>query len=265
MSHTPAAAYVAVYQAQSDASWPYDHGDDPSFHASLVEDRPLTWGICRTDLRRLVREGDLVVFIATDRLRDRTPGRYRLAGWATVEREVSHTDIWLDPDLHYLQSYKNLLVRPRPGSDDFDHFESAEPWHTDWLWRLSPRVPYLKKAKFDAASATDVLVDGMVSIDRSRLNPAKSYVIFRTAGDGTEVLADPPTVALAHRTGEPEVWEATELALTLRSLLLTGTGRAGLRTTNKEQAHRHIKCRRSASDLREALAATTAANRLEYR
>ena len=259
------AAYVAVYQADSHAAWPYDHGDDPSFQASSGSVGRLTWGICRTDLRRVVQEGDLIVFVATDRLRDRTPARYRLSGWATVERRVSHTDIWRDQDLEPYRSYSNLLVRPRSGTNDFEHFEPVEPWHSDWLWRLAPRVSYLQKVQFDAAGASNLLPGGMVAVQGSRLKPAPSYIIFAAEGDGTTVLATPPVIAQAHRAGAPESWGETHFAAELRGLLLGETKRAGLRTTNRQQAHRHVRCTAPADEVRKRLNDLAHSSRLALR
>ena len=81
-------AYVAVYLAAPGADdWPVDVGDDPAFECSRAYAEAggcLSWGVCRPDLRNEITPGDVVVFIAADRLRDRRPARYRLAGWGTA-------------------------------------------------------------------------------------------------------------------------------------------------------------------------------------
>jgi hypothetical protein len=38
--------YRIVETAIRDAEWPYDNGDDPSFHVARKSGR-LTWGVCR--------------------------------------------------------------------------------------------------------------------------------------------------------------------------------------------------------------------------
>src|SRR5262245_52755814 len=84
-----ASVYIAVYLRSPNTDWPIDGGDDPSFVASMLS-RPsggrLSWGVCRQDLRNALDVGDLVVFFAADRLRDRrpAPARYAFVGFATV-------------------------------------------------------------------------------------------------------------------------------------------------------------------------------------
>ena len=91
-------AYVAVYlAAPGPSAWPVDVGDDPAFECSRLYAKVggrLSWGVCRPDLRNEITPGDMVVFVAADRLRDHRPARYRLAGWGTAERLVSQVEVW---------------------------------------------------------------------------------------------------------------------------------------------------------------------------
>jgi hypothetical protein len=44
--------WVAVYLTEAIAdAWPFDVGDDPSFRKYLDGSGPLSWGICRQDVR----------------------------------------------------------------------------------------------------------------------------------------------------------------------------------------------------------------------
>jgi hypothetical protein len=64
--------YIATYLRESpDDEWPFDHGDDPSFRSSQRLRGRVTWGVCRQNVRNQLRPGDVVVFFAADRLRDR--------------------------------------------------------------------------------------------------------------------------------------------------------------------------------------------------
>jgi len=51
-------------------------------------------GCHRPDLRNEITLGDVVVFVAADRLRDHRTARYRLAGRGTAERLVSQVEVW---------------------------------------------------------------------------------------------------------------------------------------------------------------------------
>src|SRR4051812_4357772 len=97
--------YICVYLRESNDGWPFDFGDDPSFDASRRLSGPLTWGVCRPDVRNALRVGDGVVYFAADRLPSRTPSRYQFVGFATVEQRVSQTDIWKRRRLALFRKY----------------------------------------------------------------------------------------------------------------------------------------------------------------
>src|SRR5215217_9073404 len=55
--------YLDLYDRQD---YFYDWGDDPSFYSAmeLLDDvRKATWGVCRRDIRSLLKKGDYVVFV----------------------------------------------------------------------------------------------------------------------------------------------------------------------------------------------------------
>jgi hypothetical protein len=109
----PAVAYVVVYLRAAGDGWPADVGDDPAFECSRQRAHAgaqLSWGVCRPDLRNTITTGDVVVFIAADRLSDRPSARYKLAGWATAERAVSQLDVWQHEELAVYRHYRNLLT-----------------------------------------------------------------------------------------------------------------------------------------------------------
>ena len=55
--------YRAVEEAIQQGEWPYDNGDDPSFFVAGAGG-PLTWGVCRQNLRTAIRQGSIVVFFS---------------------------------------------------------------------------------------------------------------------------------------------------------------------------------------------------------
>src|SRR5262245_54641763 len=108
--HTSAvsAAYAVVYLRRPGQAWPADIGDDPALMAAAQsESGVITWGICRRNLRNLVRAGDVLVFFAADRLTDHTPASYCWVGYATVDRKISQAEIWEKNELADFRTYPN--------------------------------------------------------------------------------------------------------------------------------------------------------------
>jgi len=241
-----AAAYVVVYLRAQGDGWPVDVGDDPAFECSGQWARAgarLSWGICRPDLRNTITEGDVVVFIAADRLSDRPSARYQLAGWATVKRTVSQLDIWQDEDLAVYRHYRNLLIRPADDESSDIHHEAQQPGHPDWLWRLArhTRRGPPKAAWITAGTRLSIPADGRFHVRRRLEHVAANYILFAAGPEETVVLSDPPTVAFATTPGQLETWTGDPFGTDLRALLLGQVKGRGLRTTNHQQPHRHIR------------------------
>jgi hypothetical protein len=72
------------------------------------------------------------------------------------------------------------------------------------------------------------------------LQIAENYIVFSTT---SAVLAsDPPLVATHHKEDSGERWETDELSERIRALIF-GNASRGLRTTNRQQPHRHFRRR----------------------
>src|SRR2546426_11349514 len=71
--------------AIASGQWPYDMGDDPSFYCSKKYRMPLTWGICRPDVRNAIQAGDIVVFFAFRKHKEDHSTEYMLCAVATVD------------------------------------------------------------------------------------------------------------------------------------------------------------------------------------
>jgi hypothetical protein len=239
--------YVAVYLRAPRHEWPVDYGDDPSFLSSdhhRCAGGVLTWGVCRRNVRSQLARGEVVVFIAADRLQDRRPARYSLAGWATVDTRVSQAQLWNEPELAL---YQQLLIRPC--ADGFEHWEPDLPrrdWHPDWLWRIAETRGHQKK-DFDHIQHRDRVAPGDV-IDGQAVRFRQNYVMFCREGEGTTVLTHPPTIAFAATAGEPEKWTDDAIAQELRNIVLGQHART-LRTTNIQRAHPHIRLPTPSDDL----------------
>src|SRR5208283_2890573 len=55
--------FETVEKATQAGEWPYDNGDDPSFYQAR-QGNPLTWGVCRQNVRNAIQPKDIVVFIS---------------------------------------------------------------------------------------------------------------------------------------------------------------------------------------------------------
>ncbi len=256
-----AQTYAAVYLRDSAAEWPADIGDDPSFAWSHDKSGPLTWGVCRPDVRNPIVKDGVVVFFAADSIASRKPARYVWVGFATVERKVSQVDLFQQTDLASLRQYPNLLIRPIC-SGVFQHFEpelarrcNRPQHHDDWLWRLvDPRSTSLKKADFDQVHASHHYDPGSACIKGTRIHVAPNYVIFAGDRSLTWIAEEPPLVAEAATNGKPETWRANDpLAKELHDLLFRGVSRTTLRTTNRQMSHRHVRLAHEPADLRREL------------
>src|SRR2546427_3816607 len=80
--------FRVVEEAIEQNDWPYDNGDDPSFYVAR-RGGPLTWGVCRQDLRNAISIGSIVVFFSFTPLE---PGEilYRLSAVASVAQRFDH-------------------------------------------------------------------------------------------------------------------------------------------------------------------------------
>ena len=87
-------------EAIASGEWPYDSGDDPSFHAARQR-HPLTWGVCRQNVRnsRHMQPGAIVVFFAYTQCGSTV--FYRLTAIATVKNVVNRCALFKDEDLNH--------------------------------------------------------------------------------------------------------------------------------------------------------------------
>ena len=60
----PSKTAAALYATAASDDFPYDGGDDPSLFAARHHDGPVTWGVCRADVRSAVRPDDWVAFFS---------------------------------------------------------------------------------------------------------------------------------------------------------------------------------------------------------
>jgi hypothetical protein len=208
--------------------FPFDIADDPAFFAAHCLGSPVTWGVCRPDVRTMIRPGDYAAFFAADREDQQT--RYLFVGAFCVERKLSHASLW--EDRQPFRDYLNLLIRPR--GQGWEHFEPAlakHLWHKDWLWRISGNTGRRKESVFRASLSH-------VAGQPLPYPPADTYVVFSSR---SSAIPPSPILVATHSGGAGvETWLTTQEAGAIRRLIYSGTAR-GIRTRNRHQPHRHFR------------------------
>ncbi len=242
LADDPTAIVSGFYDAMGKHEFPFDLGDDPAFFSARYHDGPVTWGVCRPDVRRSIQTGEWMVFFAAEK-EDRYSAltRYRFSAALRVERKISHEAIFTHPSEFLFRGYLNLLIRRR-GRDGWEHFEPClrkRDWHTDWLWRISdPIRKRFHKRDFVAAGDRHHRGDSL-SVNGRPAPIADSYVIFSMKD--SIVAHDPPHVA-THKKGNPrETWKPDRRSQLIRELVFGDHPRRCLRTSNRQQPHRHVQ------------------------
>lgn len=235
----PSKTAVDFHATAEAGGFPYDIGDDPAFFSARCHNGPVTWGVCRADVRSKIQIGDWIAFLSFEQDRqDNTATRYRFVAALCVEDKLRHTALFDKSVNHLYRRYLNLLIRP--AGLGWEHFEPALyrrfHWHDDWAWRMCERKGSRKKdvvAAFKTHAAGEPL-----AIGGRPLQVAENYVVFSTA---SAVLAsDPPLVATHYKGDSRETWELDERSNRIRALIFENASR-GLRTTNRQQPHRHFR------------------------
>src|SRR5271157_8582 len=104
--------FLTVERAIQNHEWPYDNGDDPSFYVAR-RGGPLTWGVCRQDLRNSIAKGSIVVFFSyTPLTKDEV--LYRLCAVETVADKLDHRAVYVDRRFSRFRGiYINTLITRR--------------------------------------------------------------------------------------------------------------------------------------------------------
>jgi hypothetical protein len=224
----PAETAVALRAALASDEFPYDCGDDPSFFCAHHFGGPITWGVCRPDVRGAIREGDWVLYISARTQAD-TVTRYRFVAALSVERKLRHTSLSDTPFARYL----NLLIRRRGhGWERHEPGLHRRDWHDDsWLWRIC-RDHGLRKHDVDEAAEAHTPGQPLP------LPAASNYVVFSQAS--AIIAPRSPLIATYRRGDDYETWESDAGAQALRRVILADGGRM-LRILNAYgHPHRHF-------------------------
>ena len=221
----------------SSGDWPYDIGDDPAFFSAQALGGPVTWGVCRQDVRNQLIIGDVVAFFAVTFDEARINGEYRFIGALTVHETIDMTEVFGEVSGTRFDQYLNLLVRP--SGSGWEHFEPALPpdhWHDDWMWRIcdhrgNRKVTFLQSGGNHRPGDPLITAGGPATF-------APNYIVFSADPEQSLVLNDPPLIAAWQRGSELEEWLDTPVAKEIWSLTLAHSHRDYLRTRNRQQPHR---------------------------
>lgn len=235
----PSRVATAFYSACGTSLFPYDVGDDPAFFAAEQLVGPVTWGVCRPDVRGMIQPGDWCVFFSAQHPKANPANtEYRFVAALEVEFKMSHTEIWNSSRLPNLKKYLNLLVRP--SGSGWEHHEPATHrarGHEDWMWRLCRRRGLTKEVVTAAASAH--VTGAPLKIGGQALPIEDNYVVFSKSSGW--IVAQPLLVAVHERGDSTERWLTDRVATRIRQLVFDGSRRKGLRTANPQQPHRHFR------------------------
>jgi hypothetical protein len=231
-------AYAAA--SRQPYAWPYDNGDDPSFFSSWYLDAPLTWGVCRGDLRNKICNSSAVVFFAYTDFENRT--QYRISGIATVSHKIQQFRIFSDKDQEIFQNYLNLLISPHQKfSQRWRWVEPCFPkgQHDNWPWRLADRSIFQSSDFVRYKRLPDITVGQLVNGKPYKFG--RNYVIFSMNETDTFIIDNPPIIADSF-SGNAEVWRQDAfsqgvLSLTLKCAKEYGTSDRGLRIPGTPYPH----------------------------
>lgn len=243
----PPCGAVAPLSSSVLPEFPFDVGDDPSFYAMRKHEGPLSWGVCRADVRNNLRCGDIVVFFSCRKIMNTGNSEYSLCCLATVEDKVRQTDLWLDDCLSIFTNYSNLLIKPRQSNPvEWDHFEptlkGSRP-HDDWLWRIACHE-HFEREDFEEIQETNWFRLGQI-IREHPVKVARNYIIFSLDRTKTAMLSRPPVVARHSENKLFESWNLDDFSQGVKRLTLGKAKQENarcrwLRTRNLQQPHRHI-------------------------
>lgn len=247
--------YIAPFHSSSviseilkdvEYNWPYDNGDDPSFYSMRSLGGPLTWGVCRPDIRNIIKKGDIVVFFSFQKDNRNKETEYRFCCVATVEDKISQAEIWQEEDLKVFRNYHNLLVKPSKINGVWEHFEPSlqgKHAHKHWLWRCTTQS-HLKKNQLIEISKTNMFKPGYM-IDGVLIEFANNYILFSSDTTKTFYIVNPKVVAKHKKGKQYEEWRNDKFSQGIRSLVLekaehVNEKKRNLRINNKQHPHRHI-------------------------
>jgi hypothetical protein len=237
--------FLVVERAIQNHEWPYDNGDDPSFYVAR-RGGPLTWGVCRQDLRNSIARGSIVVFFSFTPL---IQGEvlYRLCAVETVADKLDHRAVHRDRRFSRFRGlYLNTLIAPETGGWRYDETDRhPKQRHNDWLWRIADHRGMTQgefDTKYNAIYRDERIPHG--AADSAKPLLADNFILFTNPPDRAYISPNPPEVAIAVK-GQHEEWFNRRLrTLTVgTAAAFLKSGRDYLRVANSSGRNVHRQLR----------------------
>jgi len=228
--------FEIVEKAILAGEWPYDNGDDPSFFQAR-RGNPLTWGVCRQNVRNAIQPHDIVIFVSFTKAEGEI--RYRFCAVSTVGQKLDHRYAAEQPSLKG-KSYINLLIEPDLRHERWLHCENDRRLgarHKDWLWRIADHDG-INQETFNrelGAVYRQGWFSNTTTIEGKPLRMANNYVLF----NDSVIARNPPVIAHANQ-GSEEIWTNKSLKDAIFASAPNAT-RRNIRTKNPSIAHPHIR------------------------
>jgi hypothetical protein len=215
-------------------SWRFDVTDDPSFYCQLKGKGPLTWGICRPDVRTKLQEGDIVVFICYDE----DNYSYYLSAIATVADKIRQTDIWTENKYSHFKEYFNIIIK-KTESGSWYHEEplpNEKNLHSNWDIKILKKIP---KPEF---TFSDNTISPAYEIEAN-------YIIFSTSEDKTYILKNQLILAEYKKEVDKkkEIWLNTKESLKIFEFIFK-SHRSRISFKVHERNQSHVKVRKTLSE-----------------
>ena len=237
--------FLTVECAIKNQEWPYDNGDDPSFYVAR-KGGPLTWGVCRQDLRNSIAKGSIVVFFSFTPL---AQGEvlYRLCAVETVADRLDHRAVHRDRRFSRFRGlYLNTLITPEIGDWRYDETDRhPKQRHSDWLWRIADHRGMTQDefdAKYKVIYRNRRIPQG--TVDSAKPFLADNYILFTTPPDRAYISPSPPEVAVAVK-GRHEGWCNRRLqsltVLTASAFLKSGRDYLRVANSSGRNVHRQLR------------------------
>lgn len=151
-----------------------DYGDDPSFFCSKYFHKDLkhvSWGVCRPDVRREVKDGDAVIFFCGVQNQNKKLWRYYLIGVGVIKEKIDRRKKFRSLSRLGCSEYLNILVGYKQG--ELQYSEELYPGHKK-SWCNRAKAPYIifhgKKSKFNLKNPK------LVAIYKRGANPPERWL-----------------------------------------------------------------------------------------
>ena len=160
----------------------YDWGDDPAFYAAEKFQSNVTWGACRSNVRKKLKKGDIVIFFCAQQQKKKGRWKYYYVGLGTVSEIVKcRKQLWENERYRDFRDFYNLLI------DSRGVHRELITCHPDWADRLE--APYIifdkdpAKTHFNVTNPLHVATCNSKDEARRRKEKGKTMEVWWSSKD----------------------------------------------------------------------------------